>query len=569
MKMKRSLGVLALLTSTLLLSCGGGGTSPDDDNGAPADVDGGWQGIWYSPGTFEGGPFVLEAEQTGSTIGGSITIPDIDMTQAPITGTVDGRTITFGDIDQRIQFTGTVDTGDTSASGTYQYQAMGDNGTWSATKGGAVVALVDSFALPEGQAMDVTWDGTTVWVLMNDQVWSLDPGTGQSASHPTPGQYPEGITYDGAHLLVGDSQWGTGKIYLLLPGTTTIMPTPSSDQIRGLAFDGSHFWCADGNYAVHRLFKVTTNGAVVDSVECAGTILGGLTFDGTTLWYVSWDAGQTSIYKCDVTGQTLASFPAPGSSSSMSSGLAFGNGHLWYSDGVTATIYELDTAGQVVSSFTAPSQFMADLAFDGAHLWVAAGDVGPDPDRLYEIDTAGTVLSQFECPGSSPGGLTYDGQYLWLVDMVTDRIYRLPTTGDYFLPYPDFEFGYLTTDGADLWGTEEQAQMIRRFNSAGATVTSLPYPCEDLGGIAHDGAHLWVAEGEWMALAALHMLDAAGAITATYRPLVQVPEPCGIAWAGSDLWMIGRLRFSMDYKLYRLRIQSLRPPDRPWSPATS
>ncbi|MCU0612350.1 MAG: hypothetical protein MUE60_11250 [Candidatus Eisenbacteria bacterium] len=221
---------------------------------------------------------------------------------------------------------------------------MGDNGTWSATKGGSAEALVDSFVLPENQLKDLTWDESKVWVLMGDHVWSLNPATRQWASHPTPGYYSDGITFDGSHLPVGDGPWGTHKIYRLSPGTMTILPTPGSCQITGLAFDGSHFRCADGNYARHQLFEVTPSGAVVDSADCEGSILGGFTFDGATLWYAAWDAGHTRIYQCDTAGQTMTSFPTPGSSSGMGSGLAFGNGHLWYSDGVTDVIYEMDTS---------------------------------------------------------------------------------------------------------------------------------------------------------------------------------------------------------------------------------
>ncbi|MBN1425645.1 hypothetical protein JXA88_13905 [Candidatus Fermentibacteria bacterium] len=546
----------AVLTPFFLLGCSDSSSPPGDDV-IPADMAGFWMGTWHSSGGSDSGPFYLQAEQNGSNVSGTITIPDIDMADAPVTGRVDGHSITFGDIDQKIAFTGTIDEGDTTASGTYENTALNDNGTWQAAKGGALVALVDSFPLPEGFPKDLTWDGARVCILMDQGIWSLDPITGLSVTHPNPGQYPSGIAFDGTNLLVGDNWWGTGKIYRVAPGETSIFHSPGSGQITGLAFDGTHFWCADGFYGQPWLFKVSTHGTHIDSIRCQGAGLGGLTFDGNTLWYASWDQGETRIFQCTPEGQTLTSFPAPGSSTSMGSGLAFGDGHLWYSDGVTDLIYRVDTAGQMVTSFAAPGHAPADLTFDGTHLWVADGDVDPDPDRLYKLDTTGAVISQFDCPGSSPGGLTHDGTHLWLADKVTERVYRLPTSGDYFIPYPDFDIGYLAGDAQSLWGTDGSERMIRRFSSPEGIAASFAYPCDEVGGLAHDGSDLWAAARSWLALEALHRLDASGAIVNTYRPLAILPEPCGIALAGDDVWMIGRLPFTMDHKLYRLRIQAM------------
>ena len=95
-------------------------------------VTGKWNGTWESSVYGLGGHFTTNIIQQSSTLSGSINIPDIGMFDADLKGTVDGNTITFGDIEDQITFTGTV-SGD-SSSGTYIYPSLSDNGTWQATK---------------------------------------------------------------------------------------------------------------------------------------------------------------------------------------------------------------------------------------------------------------------------------------------------------------------------------------------------------------------------------------------------------------------------------------------------
>jgi len=106
---------------------GGGG----DDN---IDVIGTWQGNWQSLVYSVGDSFTANITQQDSTLSGSIDVPYLYMYDADLKGTVDGNTITFGDVADQITFTGTVS--GNSASGTYVYPHLNDNGTWEATKSG-------------------------------------------------------------------------------------------------------------------------------------------------------------------------------------------------------------------------------------------------------------------------------------------------------------------------------------------------------------------------------------------------------------------------------------------------
>lgn len=64
---------------------------------------------------------------------GNISIPRIGLDNTEMTGTVDGQLITFGDIDGVITFTGVV-TEDATASGSYIYSSVGDEGTWTGSR---------------------------------------------------------------------------------------------------------------------------------------------------------------------------------------------------------------------------------------------------------------------------------------------------------------------------------------------------------------------------------------------------------------------------------------------------
>ena len=97
------------------------------------NVTGTWQGSWQSSAHNINGTFATNITQQGSVLSGTINVPEIGMSGADLKGTVNGNIITFGDIDEKITFTGTV-SGESAASGTYIYPSLTDNGAWQGNK---------------------------------------------------------------------------------------------------------------------------------------------------------------------------------------------------------------------------------------------------------------------------------------------------------------------------------------------------------------------------------------------------------------------------------------------------
>jgi hypothetical protein len=100
-----------------------------------ADPSGTWEGNWSSEANAEGeGTFTARLVQTGSDLGGTLSIPDVlEKSDMPLKGSISGHRITFGDIDGVITFKGRF-TSDSECHGKYEYPLLGDYGTWRARR---------------------------------------------------------------------------------------------------------------------------------------------------------------------------------------------------------------------------------------------------------------------------------------------------------------------------------------------------------------------------------------------------------------------------------------------------
>ena len=100
-----------------------------------ADYSGVWDGNWTSEITAEAeGTFVAKIIQKGSTLTGTLNVPDIlEKKNMPLKGSISGNKITFGDVAGVITFKGNISS-ETDLFGKYEYPMLGDYGNWQARK---------------------------------------------------------------------------------------------------------------------------------------------------------------------------------------------------------------------------------------------------------------------------------------------------------------------------------------------------------------------------------------------------------------------------------------------------
>ena len=193
--------------------------------------------------------------------------------------------------------------------------------------------------------------------------------------------------------------------------------------VTGLTFDGANLWIAD--YKADKLFQVNPKtGRTVRAIPSPGFWPMGLAFDGTHLWNV--DKEQRMIFRIDPKdGTVVKTIEAP---SRHPEGLCWDGRTLWVGDDKTNKIMRIDLSdGTAVKTLTSPAQSCNGLCFDGTYLWSADRTT----DEIYMIDPdSGEVLILCDAPGPYPRGLAFDGTHLWSVDYQKDSLSRLRRQGD-------------------------------------------------------------------------------------------------------------------------------------------
>lgn len=176
-------------------------------------------------------------------------------------------------------------------------------------------------------------------------------------------------------------------------------PFPGVDSIGGVTFDGSHVWFASGD----RLNALDpTSGETVRSLAVPAHA--GTAFDGRYLFQIAEDR----IQKIDPeTGDVLATIPAPGGGGD--SGLAWAEGTLWVGQYRERKIHQIDPETGATLRTIESNRFVTGVSWVDGELWHATWDGDESDVRRIDPQT-GAVLEQLDMPpGAGVSGLESDG----------------------------------------------------------------------------------------------------------------------------------------------------------------
>jgi len=180
-------------------------------------------------------------------------------------------------------------------------------------------------------------------------------------------------------------------------------PFAGADHVHGVSHDGHRVWVATGSRLV--AFD-PESGQLAHTLDRAGDA--GTAFDGTHLYQIA----DARIDKIDpVTGEVVASIPAPGHGSD--SGLAWAEGSLRVGQYRDRKIHQIDPATGDILRTIESNRFVTGVTWVDGELW--HGTWEDDGSELRRIDPeSGAVLERLEMPsGVGVSGLESDGANLF------------------------------------------------------------------------------------------------------------------------------------------------------------
>ena len=269
------------------------------------------------------------------------------------------------------------------------------------------------------------------------------------------------------------------------------------------------------------------HAAVIKTLSVPGGPFG-MASDGTNMW-VACQIGNT-VDKFDLATQTLQDTIA-GDGSPFD--VASIDSTLWVVDNFPGAVSRIDeTNDSVVATISVPAnRYPTGFAFDGTFIWV------PDNygDNVLKIDPSTNAIVDSIAIGAESWGVVFDGSHIWAsaygsnyvaeIDPATDAVIANVTVSTYPM--------FLAFDGTDVWVSGFISDTLDRIDPAtGTVVASIPFG----GGIYN----IMSANGFiWLTTLNGSVLKIDPATNATVDS-VAVPNPYGIAFDGTNVWVSSR-----------------------------
>jgi len=271
--------------------------------------------------------------------------------------------------------------------------------------------------------------------------------------------------------LLGSQRWD------LLKGQASFNVGTSP---RGMAFDGSNIWVANGGENTVTKLRASDGACVGTCTFSVGTTPNFLAFDGANIWVAN--SGSNNVTKLRASdGANLGTFTV----GTFPFGITYDGANIWVTNANSNTVTKLRASdGSNQGSFPVVSP--GPIVFDGANLWILRGTSGVT--KLRPSDGASLCfLSQVDITIS----LVFDGTYILLgnAGSVT-KVKTSDCTSLGFINNGGGAANGIGFDGTNVWATSNDN--IVKLRASDGTTLGVFSTGSSPNRFAFDGANMWV-----------------------------------------------------------------------------
>ena len=286
--------------------------------------------------------------------------------------------------------------------------------------------LLSPKSFPVGSSpKGVAFDGSNIWVANSgsNNVTKLRASDGVCVGTCTfnVGTNPQKIAFDGANMWVTNKD-SNNVTKLRASDGVNLGTFPSGDSPVGIAFDGTSLWVT--NYtAVGTVTKLqASDGAIVGTFPVGlGPNL--IAFDGTNIWVATIGSGafgNSTVVKLRASDGLVLAVLIVGPPETV--GLALDGANIWVAmHGLTGTgnyVAKVRVSDAAILATFSYASDPADIAFDGANMWVTGSTVG-------KLGGGGEKLGTLNV-GIGSSGIAFDGANMWITNSNGSTVTKVP-----------------------------------------------------------------------------------------------------------------------------------------------
>jgi hypothetical protein len=375
----------------------------------------------------------LQAD-TGTCAGASITLPFVDVPA----GNIFFCSIAEAWFSGLTNGTSATTYGPSDAVPREQMAAFITRTQDSALRRGSLQAALDQWARPAtipGTARTAVGDAPFLVQSDGADLWVANNGSGTvSRVRASDGRLLE--TWTGANeaygvlvargLIFVTGSVNPGRLYSIAPsqapGAVTLVSSSLGANPRGIAYDGSRIWTANGGGSVSIISFPLIGGPTVTTVSTGFNDLIGILYDGANIWVT--DAGDDALKKLNADGSIAQSI----SVSSLPRHPIFDGTNIWVPSasppGAVTVVRAVGLLAGTVLATLADNQGSGPFtaAFDGQRILVTRFNTSRV--SLWKAADLTPIGSLYLGSSTGPFGACSDGINFWIALSDTDQLVR-------------------------------------------------------------------------------------------------------------------------------------------------
>ena len=210
--------------------------------------------------------------------------------------------------------------------------------------------------------------------------------------------------------------------------------------------------------------------------------------------------------------------------------VAFDGAHVWVANYGENSLSKIDIVTNAVAAVPVGTN-PRGVAFDGEHIWVAnSGD-----NSVSKIDIATNAVVATVSVGDNPRGVAFDGTHIWVINFNDNSVSKIDIATNAVVEtvHVGEKPRGVAFDGVHIWVANFNGNSVSKVDIHTNEVVATVSVGEKPRRVVFDGAHIWATNSGDNNLSKIDIVT--DAVVATVSVGI---SPRGVAFDGTHIWIV-------------------------------